>query len=81
MHRQVEEYSHRHHNVPMRSYVPDLPELVPYTLTACSSAANMLSVEPPFVAASPHPASGVPTPEALDDQAVCVRLSCPLLMV
>lgn len=74
MRRQVDEYMRRQHEILMPSYVLDFSVFVPSTLMARPSVADMLSAGSPAVAAPLRPASGVPTSEAPDYQAVCASL-------
>lgn len=81
LHCQADEFIHRQYNVFTPSYVLDFLAFVPYTLTACLSAANMLQVESPDVAVPLHSASGTPTSEAPNFQAVCAFLLSALEVI
>lgn len=59
-HREVNKYLYHRHEASLSQFVPDFSVLVPYTLTACTSAADILSSEPPIVTAPFHPALNMP---------------------
>lgn len=50
MRRQVDEYMQCQRQISMPPYVSEFPIFVPYTLTACFSAADILPAKPQAVA-------------------------------
>lgn len=65
---------HRQYTVHIPSYVFDFLAFIPYTLTECASAADMLAAEFPVVAAPFQPTTGVLASEVPHYHTVCTSL-------